>query len=189
VGQEKSGTFFEHLDLIERHVPSAHLFVPDHNYVCEHIQHRPTTGAPYGKDTDYGATVLLALDERHHLVLNIPVSSRMSDFILAPSTTDLIGLSRILATLPTLLSSRHENTLMPIELAHSIASLSTYPSAQVLRLLAESAIRKQNRHADHLSINPTICRTQKTAKSATARKVSSGILVLSPPTNERTTPI
>jgi hypothetical protein len=59
-----------------------------------------------------------------------------------PSIDQLINIDHILATLPILLSSRHENALLPIELANSVASLSTYPSAQVLRLFADAKIKK-----------------------------------------------
>jgi hypothetical protein len=142
VGQEKTGTFVEHLDLIGRDTPTNHIFIPDHAYICEQIQHRPASGAPYGKDTNYGAKVFLTLNERYRFVLNIPVSIPMGEFVEAPRLNELIGLERILATLPSILSSRFENGLLPIELAHSIASLSTYPSAQVLKLFADAAMRK-----------------------------------------------
>ncbi|HMO83415.1 MAG TPA: hypothetical protein PKC18_00695, partial [Lacipirellulaceae bacterium] len=50
-----------------------------------------------------------------------------------PTPADLIGLDRILATLPTLVSRRFEGGLYPIELANGIASLSSYPSAKILQ--------------------------------------------------------
>jgi hypothetical protein len=53
------------------------------------------------------------------------------------------NLDRILATLPGMISSRHENALIPIEMANSIASLSTYPSAQVLKLFADATIKQR----------------------------------------------
>ena len=142
VGQEKTGAFVEHLELIGKDCPVGHLFIPDHNYICERIQHRPASGAPYGRDTNYGTKVFLALDERYRFVLNMPVSVGMGTFIQSPAPTQMIGLNQILATLPELLSSRYENALLPVELAHSIASLSTYPSAQVLKLFAEATIKK-----------------------------------------------
>jgi hypothetical protein len=52
----------------------------------------------------------------------------------------LIGFNRILATLPKILSSRYENALLPVELANSIASLSTYPSAQILSIFSDRKI-------------------------------------------------
>ncbi len=141
IGQEKTGTFAEHLSLIGRHAPANHMFVPDHTYICGEIQHRPASGAPDGKDTNYGAKVFAILTERYKFVLNLPVSTRMADFIQAPSLQALIGLERILATLPKLLSSQHENALLPIQLANSVASLSTYPSAQVLKLFSDARMK------------------------------------------------
>jgi len=143
IGQEKTGAFVEHLELIGRDAPAGHLFIPDHTYICEQIQHRPASGAPYGADTNYGAKVFLVLNERYRFVLSVPVSVGMRVFIQSPNMAQLIGLERILATLPDFLSSRHENALLPIELAHSVASLSTYPSAQVLKLFADATIKKQ----------------------------------------------
>jgi hypothetical protein len=137
VGQEKSGAFADHLELIGDHVPVGSLFIPDHQYIREQIQHRPAAGAPYGRDTNYGAKVFVRLTERHKMVLNIPTGK----FVQNPSVGDLIGASQIFATLPKLLSSRYENGLLPVELANDVASLSTYPSAQILALFAEATIK------------------------------------------------
>ncbi|MEV2226652.1 hypothetical protein AB0E01_43390 [Nocardia vinacea] len=52
------------------------------------------------------------------------------------SNNDLIGLDRILATLPRLISYQNEGALVPIALANGVASLSSYPSAAVLKLFA-----------------------------------------------------
>jgi hypothetical protein len=142
IGQEKTGTFVDHLNLISRNAPTENLFIPDHVYICEKIQHRPPNGAPYGRDTNYGAKVFVIVNERCRFVLNMPVNISMGPFILNPNINHLINLDNILATLPSLLSSRYENALLPIELANSVASLSTYPSAQVLRLFTNATIKK-----------------------------------------------
>lgn len=142
IGQEKTGVFVDHLNLIGRDAPSGNLFIPDHVYICEKIQHRPPNGAPYGRDTNYGAKVFVIANERCRLVLNVPVKTPMGSFIANPSVEQLINIESVLATLPSLLSSRHENALLPIELANSVASLSTYPSAQVLRLFADATVKK-----------------------------------------------
>lgn len=143
VGQEKTGTFVDHLNLISRNAPTSALFIPNHAYICEKIQHRPPNGAPYGRDTNYGAKVFVIANERCRLVLNVPIKAPMGSFIANPSVDQLINIEKILATLPSLLSSRHENALLPIELANSVASLSTYPSAQVLRLFADATLKKR----------------------------------------------
>lgn len=133
VGQEKTGAFADHFALIGNEAPSNSIFVPGHEYIRREVQHRPVEGADYGRDTNYGAKVFYKFDNRHRLVLNIPTGPFTRD----PQPDDLIGFRSIFATLPTLFSSRFENGLLPIELAHSVASLSTYPSAQILSMFAD----------------------------------------------------
>jgi hypothetical protein len=137
-GQEKSGTFVDHLALIGPTASEGALFVPGHDYIREEIQHRPVTGAPYGKDTNYGAKVFVKLSERHQMVLSIPTRIPSGAYLKDPCVSDLIGAPQIFATLPTLLSSQYEGGLFPIELAHNVASLSTYPSAKILAMFAEA---------------------------------------------------
>lgn len=134
IGQEKTGHFVDHLQLISKEAPDNSLFIPSSDYIKRHIQHRPNNGAPYGKDTNYGAKVFVKLNDYHKMVLNIPTGL----FIEAPDFNNLIGAKRIFATLDKILSNRFEGALLPIELAHGIASLSTYPSAQILKIFALS---------------------------------------------------
>lgn len=141
IGQEKTGIFVDHLDLIAPKGLNKQIFIPDHKYICEQIQQRPASGDPYGIYTNYGAKVFLCLDDRYKLTISIPPSVPMEKFILKPELDSLIGLNRIIATLPNLLSSRFENALLPVELANSIASLSTYPSAQILKIFANKSIK------------------------------------------------
>jgi hypothetical protein len=136
IGQEKSGAFWEHLQLIGDDAPEQSYFIPDHNYIREQVQHRPIAGAMYGKDTNYGAKVFVKLDSRHKFVLNIPNAN-----ITNPQDSNLLGSGRIFSTLPKILSARFEDGLLPVELAHSVASLSTYPSAKVLSMFADAAAK------------------------------------------------
>lgn len=133
IGQEKTGAFAEHLQLIGNNAPVQSIFIPGDQYIKEQIQHRPNRGAPYGKDTNYGAKVFVRINNFHQMVLNIPTG----EYVKNPTLSNLIGAQRIFATLPTILSSRFEGALLPIELANGVASLSTYPSAQILKVFAE----------------------------------------------------
>lgn len=135
IGQEKSGTFFDHLTLLRDYAPSPAYFIPNDAYIKQQIQNRPNQGAPYGLDTNYGAKVFLKLNQYHSMVINIPTGAHRPD----PSAADLLGFDRILATLPTILSNRYEGALMPVEMANGVASLSTYPSAKILRMFSERA--------------------------------------------------
>lgn len=135
LGQEKSGRFYDHLQLIGREAPTGSVFVPNDAYIKTEVQYRANTGQPYGLDTNYGAKLFVKLSDYHQTVVSIPTG----EFTPDPSIGDLIGAKRIFASLSSILSSRHEGALMPVELAHGVASLSTYPSARILKVFAESA--------------------------------------------------
>jgi hypothetical protein len=134
IGQEKSGRFHDHLELIGRDAPLGHLFIPGDVYIKEEIQHRPKTGAPYGKDTNYGVKVFFKVSPFHQMVLNIPTG----EFVPNPVMSNLIGINKISSTLMTILSNRFEGALLPVELANGIASLSTYPSSHILKIFIEA---------------------------------------------------
>jgi DNA adenine methylase len=55
-----------------------------------------------------------------------------------PQDANLFGAASIFSTLASILSAKHESALLPIQMAHSVASLSTYPSAKVLSIFAEA---------------------------------------------------
>ena len=133
VGQEKTGTFVEHLDIISRHAPTHSVFLPSNEYIRKEVQHSPQRSEPYGSRTNYGNKLFVKIDEYHHLVLSIPTG----DYKDSQSLNDLIGVEKILATLPEILSHRHECALVPVELANGVASLSNYPSAAILKRFAD----------------------------------------------------
>lgn len=136
IGQEKTGQFFDHLQLIGGAAPVSAYFIPDNKYIQEHIKHNNTT-AIYGADTNYGAKLFVKLNDYHNMVLNIPTGER-GEFVTSPSQDHLINFKNITATLSRILSNRCEGALLPIELANKIASLSTYPSAKALELFSNA---------------------------------------------------
>jgi hypothetical protein len=132
MGQEKTGAFADHLALVARTAPERSVAVLSDSYIREQIQGNSQTQHPYGERTNYGGKMFVKLGNGQAMVLGMATGEHKSCSTLA----DFIGAERILATLPELVSYRHEGALIPIELANGIASLSTYPSAQVLRLFA-----------------------------------------------------
>lgn len=135
LGQEKTGFFADHLDLIGGTAPPNSLFIPNDDYINTHVFERPPGHTPYGYYHAFGSKVFLKFRERQHLAVSVPTRG----FNTAPRRADFIGLENILATLPSLISHRHDCALYPVELAHGIASLSTYPSAHILRIFSDSA--------------------------------------------------
>ena len=133
VGQEKTGAFVDHFDIIARQAPTHSVFLPSNEYIRKEVQHTPERAEPYGSRTNYGNKLFVKLDEYHHLVLSIPTG----EYKNSESLGDLIGFKRIVNTLPEIISHRHECALVPVELANGVASLSSYPSAAILKIFAD----------------------------------------------------
>lgn len=136
IGSEKSGAFFDYLSLCSRFVKPEQgkmkYAVLNHSYIRRVIQRAPDRGNPYGLRTNWGEKVFVFLDENTHMVLNMATGGYEKDDSY-PNSSDIIGLERILATLPALVSRKYEGALYPIELVNGIASMSNYPSAKILQ--------------------------------------------------------
>lgn len=142
VGQEKTGRFVDHLAEIQRFTKpeskddQARYAVLSHRYIREQVDHAPERVNPYGLKTNYGEKVFAKLDPHTSMALSVPTGQYNADQDRPATIRDFIGLDRILRTLPSLVSYQHEGALMPITLANGVASLSSYPSAAVLKLFA-----------------------------------------------------
>jgi hypothetical protein len=146
IGQEKSGAFFDHLASIAR-FPAPHArgepasYAPlTHAYVRREVYRSPDLSNPYGFRTNWGEKVYVKFDPNTFVVLNVPTGEYLN-FDNRPAAEDLIGLQRILATLPSLVSHKFEGALYPVELANGIASMSSYPSATILKRFLEAQER------------------------------------------------
>ncbi|TNJ54098.1 hypothetical protein FE784_40105 [Paenibacillus hemerocallicola] len=142
IGQEKSGVFFDHLSTIARFTSpkerndKLHYAVLSHDYVRKEVYRMPDLSHPYGKRTNWGEKMYVKFDPHTYMVLNIPTGAYNEENSF-PSSEDLIGLERILTTLPSLISHKHEGALFPIELANGIASMSSYPSSKILQKFSQ----------------------------------------------------
>ncbi|HEM7769506.1 hypothetical protein ACG9XQ_10710 [Acinetobacter baumannii] len=143
IGQEKSGTFFDHLESISKFVKpleineNLHFSVLSHDYVRKEVYRSPELSSPYGSRTNWGEKIYIKVDPNTSLVLNIPTGNYnpSKNFPLAQ---DLIGLDRILSTIPSLISRKYSGGLYPVELANGVASMSSYPSAKILQQFIDS---------------------------------------------------
>ncbi len=142
IGQEKTGRFADHLASIARFAsPQAQGDKPtcavlSHEYVRREVYRASGLDYPYGQRTNWGEKVYIKLDPGTYVVLNVPTGD-YNENPAFPVRSDLIGLERILGTIPSLISRKHEGALFPIELANGIASMSSYPSAKILQRFLE----------------------------------------------------
>jgi hypothetical protein len=115
--------------------PTSIAVLP-HSYVRKEVYRSPDLSNPYGKRTNWGEKIYVKLDPDSSLVLNALVGE-YSDDPNFPESKDIIGLNRILSTLPSLISRKYEGALYPVELANGVASMSSYPSAKILERFIE----------------------------------------------------
>jgi hypothetical protein len=147
IGQEKSGAFFDHLASIVRFAAPHNRGEPltyaplMHSYVHREVYRSPDVANPYGLKTNWGEKMYVKVDPGAYMVLNVPTGAYQADSDW-PTAVDLIGLDRILATLPSLVSHKFEGALYPVELANGIASMSSYPSATILQRFLEAQERR-----------------------------------------------
>ncbi len=138
IGQEKSGAFFDHLGSIVRFAAPHSRGEPmsyaplTHAFVRREVYRSADLSNPYGSRTNWGEKMYVKIDPGAYMVVNVPTGDYLDD-AQRPLAQDLIGLSRILATLPGLVSHKFEGALYPVELANGIASMSSYPSATILQ--------------------------------------------------------
>lgn len=133
---EKSGKYFDYLATIAKFVESKDRIIKyavlNHGYIRKEIQRAPDHVNPYGYRTNWGEKVFVVLDRNTHLVLNMTTGTyEPTDSY--PEESDIIGLERILETIPALVSRKYEGALYPVELVNGISSLSNYPSSKILQ--------------------------------------------------------
>ncbi len=138
-----NGVFYDHLTVLSKYVSPKQLgetptiAILTHEYVRKEVYRTGDLANPYGLRTNWGEKVYVKLDPDTALVLNIP-TGKYNKNPQFPKQDDLVGLGRIMATLPDLISRRHEGALFPVELANGVASMSSYPSAKILQRFIES---------------------------------------------------
>lgn len=144
MGCEKSGTYFEYLSKISKFVKQQNdrikYAILNHGYIRKEIQRAPEHVNPYGSRTNWGEKVFIVIDRNTHMTLNMATGEYKPDDDF-PAEKDIIGIRRILATLPSLISRKYEGALYPIELVNGITSMSNYPSAKILQDFVRDAIQ------------------------------------------------
>ncbi len=133
---EKSGKYFDYLATIVKFVESKEGIIKyavlNHGYIRKEIQRAPDHVNPYGYRTNWGEKVFAVLDQNTHLVLDMTTGVYDPDDNY-PEESDIIGLERILETIPALISRKYEGALYPVELVNGISSMSNYPSSKILQ--------------------------------------------------------
>ncbi|MBI5059917.1 hypothetical protein HZB60_09105 [candidate division KSB1 bacterium] len=143
-GVEKDGAFVQFIEQVRSAFPEkGSVFTPNSQFILDRIKHSGANDTIYGQKVLYGQKSYLRIDERNIIVMSVP--SRKTSFSMYDpdaGTSDLIGLPRIASTLSRLVSRQYQNALVPITAVNKIASLSFYPSNNILERFTDSLMRR-----------------------------------------------
>ena len=115
------------------------VFVPQNRFILERIKHSGNAATIYGEKVLYGSKEYFRPDSRNVLVLNVPNSANAFDqYQQDPIFSELRGLERIAKTVGSLVSVQFQNAIMPIIAVNRIASMSFYPSNNILERFTEA---------------------------------------------------
>lgn len=129
LGVEKSGEFRDFATSISPCLSDiGQFFLPSTQFVVEQIGGKSFDAGTYRNRVNYGAKLVLRLGRNHVLAVDLPTG----EYVLDPTVSDLIGCEEVARALVPLLSYSHDNALIPVVLANSIASISNQPSGSLL---------------------------------------------------------
>lgn len=140
VGVEKTGELVDHLPMLEDVLKEpGDFFLPSVKYLQERIKGVAYNGDLGNYRSQYGNKVVVRLGKQHIVAFTVPTG----EYRLEPKADDLIGFQDSMRALSEMLSSAHENALVPLILANQLASISENPSKDILQRFAERLLSDQ----------------------------------------------
>jgi hypothetical protein len=137
-GVEKGGDFRAYASSISALLEKPGDYVlPSVQFLVEQINGNRFNPTTYVNRVNYGAKIAARLGPQHVVAVNIPTGA----FLLNPQPQDLAGVEQILSTLSRVVSSAHENALIPLVLINQQASISIEPSATLLQNFVDRLLR------------------------------------------------
>lgn len=139
VGIEKSGAFVEHAKQIGQNLDAGKFIIMDNDYIYRNIlPSRDDQNAAYGNTSYYGAKIIFKSPEERIYVATIPTSNPKVKYDIS----DFPEINTILSLLSLLKSDMYDNALLPVALANKLISISSHPSASLLKKFACDGISK-----------------------------------------------
>lgn len=137
VGIEKTGTLVDFLNEFESKIDSSgDFFLPTIKYLLEEIN-GTKMNSNYRNRVSYGAKLGIRISKHHILALNIPTG----EFLMEPKETDLIGFYDIGKTLSQVVSYQYPNSIIPLVLTNSYASIARKPSGDILTQFTDKLLQ------------------------------------------------
>ena len=138
VGLEKSGSFVEHAQQIERVMPPEAVLPLSTEYIYKYIV--PGANAdmakPYAWNTYWGGKLIYKAGDTSTYVATVPLRQVTG----SPDLSSYLNVAHILDVLASLRCSMYDNALIPVALANKLVSLSEFPSSRILERFAREGI-------------------------------------------------
>ncbi|MHA1250609.1 MAG: hypothetical protein ACTSRP_11515 [Candidatus Helarchaeota archaeon] len=140
VGVEKTGYFAEHSKLIGKYLSPQSLMIIDDDYIYKYILASEKTHSNYyGSETYYGQKMFYKTKNNQILTITIPMLKK------EPFSMNILKhpvLYKTLNFLDNIGTIIYEDSLIPIALAHSFASIPLKTGSKVLKILSEEKLKR-----------------------------------------------
>jgi hypothetical protein len=148
IGLQKTGQVVDHVNLIDRYIPTNRLLVIDDDYRYKFIlSGREASGNGFGFETYYGQDFIYKTQNGRTFVFALPYPYASKDtpgvnFIKEKiKFSNYLQLPQALRLISYLESDLFENAVVPIALAHRFTAISFVPGGRVLDLLTRNALQ------------------------------------------------
>jgi hypothetical protein len=138
-GIEREGAFASHRAQAAAWLRAeGAVFVPDNRYVLDRIKHAGGATAVYGRRGLYGSKAFCRIDDLNVCVLTLPNRRHNYDaFAADPTTDDLVGLDRVLATLKELTSRHFPGVPLPLVAVERLLSFPRHARTDLVDRLVD----------------------------------------------------
>jgi hypothetical protein len=149
LGIEKTGTFAQHLDDLDREENGGHGRLPyqtaillHDQYIKEHIIFSHSN-KPYGQDTYFGRKFFYKTKSGAKIVASLPFLNEGDNDLTRSDPNQYPRLSDAVGLLDQLVSSRYPNALAPLVAAHAEAAIPLNLGNRVLERLARELVARE----------------------------------------------
>lgn len=150
LGIERNGNFVRHFSDIDTkkdgtgdNFPKQSVFLPDNNYICQNIVFNENPEFIYLKDTSFGRKFFYKTSAGYRIVPSIATFNNYQSNVDTAFPEQFPRLSDCLTLLDDIVSSRYENTVMPLASAHAEAAIPINVGKRIFEDIAEK-IRGNN---------------------------------------------
>lgn len=145
IGVQKTGYVTDHLKTIEKHLRPGSLRIIDDEYRAIHIKKSKLNDANFGNETYFGQDFLFKTEKNTVFCFSVPYPFDRKDSGFKYKKTESYDLyepmlSEALSIIRTFDSDLYENSLTPVIMAHSRASISMKPGGMILDFITKNSL-------------------------------------------------